>query len=64
MLLSDKIKNADRILKANELIVKAIENETNIDILKQMLDVSQAISDVHKACVADLINVRRDDSEE
>ena len=58
-MLSDKIKNADRVLKANDLIVKAIEQETNREIMSLMLDVSQAISDVHKACISDLKHARR-----
>ena len=58
-MLSDKIKNADRVLKANDLIVKAIEQETNREIMALMLDVSQAISDVHKACISDLMHARR-----
>jgi len=61
MLLSDKIKNAERIHRANNLIVQAIENEENREILMQMLDVSQSISEIHKACVADLKHARRDE---
>lgn len=52
--LTNKIKNADRVLKANNLIVQSIENADNPNIMRQMLDVSQRISDIHKACVADL----------
>jgi len=59
MTLAEKVKNADRILKANDLIVKAIEQETNHEIMTLMLDVSQAISDVHKACISDLKHARR-----
>ena len=61
MLLSDKIKNAERIHRANNLIVQAIVNEENREILMQMLDVSQSISEIHKACVADLKHARRDE---
>jgi len=53
-MLSEKIKNAERIHRANNLVMQAIEHESNREIMKQMLEVSQAISDVHKACIADL----------
>ena len=53
-MLSDKIKNADRIHRANNLILQAVENEENREIMKLRLETSQAISDIHKACVADL----------
>ena len=59
-MLTEKIKNADRIHRANNFVVQAIENETNREIMKQMLAVSQAISDVHKACIADLKFAERD----
>lgn len=52
-MLSEKIKNADRVLKANTLIVQAIEHADNPNIMRQMLEVSQLISDIHKACVSD-----------
>lgn len=60
MKLQDKIKNADRVNKANNLIVQAIEFETNREIMNKMLEVSQLISDVHKECVADFRHARRD----
>jgi len=61
MLLSDKIKNADRIHRANNLVVQAIENEENREILIKMLEVSQEISEIHQACIADLKHARRED---
>lgn len=59
LTLAAKIENANRLMKANDLIIKAIENEKNEEILVQMLELSQAISDVHKACIADVRNVRK-----
>lgn len=56
-MLTEKLKNADRINKANNLVLQAIENETNPEIITQMIEVSQHISDVHKSCIADLGNV-------
>ena len=59
MTLEERIKNADRVNRANNFIVQAIEHESNTDIMELMLDVSQMISDVHKECVADFKNARR-----
>lgn len=60
MLLGDKIKNADRIHRANNLIVQAIQNETNREIMSKMLEASQMISDIHKECVADFEYAKRE----
>jgi len=62
MLLEDKIKNADRVHKANNLIVQAIQNETNRETMSKMLKVSQMISDIHKDCVADFQHARREET--
>ncbi len=61
MLISDKIKNADRVHKANNLIVQAIEHETNSNIISALLEASQQISDIHKACVAEMKYAKRED---
>jgi len=58
-MLSDKIKNADRVHRANNLIVQAVEHENNSEIISALLEVSQMISDIHKACVADLKYAKR-----
>lgn len=58
-MLSDKIKNADRVHRANNLIVQAVEHENNSEIISELLEVSQMISDIHKACVADLKYAKR-----
>lgn len=54
MKLTDKIKNADRVSKANNSIVQSIEHAGNPNIRRKMLEVSQMLSDIHKDCIAEL----------
>lgn len=60
MTLTERIKIADRIMKAIDHIVKAAESETDRERMIDMTEAAQRLSDIHKSCMADFQHARID----